>query len=78
MMKEEQVERRLKAELDFFKVYAVFVIGLATGEVNLLLREDVIDSLLIKVLFATGLVLLFVAFSFLIRSYFRIRKITKL
>jgi len=56
----------------------VFVIGLATGEANLLLREDVNNSLLIKVLFATGAVLLFVAFLFLVRTYFRIRKLTKL
>ena len=69
-MKEQQIERALKAELDFFKMYVVFVIGLATGDVNLLLRDDVNNSLLIKVLFATGSLLLFVAFLFFIRVIF--------
>lgn len=76
-MKEQQIERKFKAELDFFKVYAVFIIGLATGDVNLLLRENVNNSLLIQVLFTAGSVLLIVAFFFLLRSYFRIRELTK-
>lgn len=35
-MKEELADRKLKAQLDFFKIYSVFVIGLVTGNVNLL------------------------------------------
>ena len=75
-MKEEQVERRLKAELDFFKVYAVFIIGLVTGDVNqfnTFIRTGDIHSLIILI---AGITVLMFFVGACIQSYIKIKKLT--
>lgn len=76
-MKEEVTERKLKAELDFFKVYAVFIIGLVTGNVNLLNRYFEKGTPLALVLFTAGILILMVVFVMLLRSLFKIDALTK-
>ena len=76
-MKEEIIERKLKAQLDYFKIYAVFIIGLTTGNVNL------IKNFLEKELQSTFVMLCIGSFMFIvicimfIQSIITINKLTK-
>ena len=74
---DEQIDRKLKAELDFFKVYAVFIIGLITGNVNLFDNFIEANALHTLIILVTGIAfLIFVAMMF-VRSFFKIIKLTK-
>ena len=76
-MNENAAERKLKAELDFFKVYAVFIIGLVTGDVNLFLKfmDEATAHILILLLF--GMCVLLVVLFFFMKSFNTINKLTK-
>ena len=61
----------------FFKIYAFFVGGLATGIVSFLLRNDFYSNKIVLILLVIGLIFLFFAIFALVGSYFKIKKITK-
>ena len=75
-MKEEEIERKLKAELDFFKVYAVFIIGLITGNVNLFNNFIAINEKHTFILLSTGAVFMIFMFGMILRSFYKIKKLT--
>ncbi len=65
MITAELADRKLKAKLDFFKIYSVFVIGLVTGNVNLLnsyLEKDKLSSLVLLIFGILVLIIFFIAF----------------
>ena len=68
-MDESTLERKLKAELDFYKVYAVFIIGLVTGDINLLLKYMNEPSQNMLLLLSLGISVLLVVFFFFMKSF---------
>ena len=78
MMKEEQIERRLKIELDFLKVYAVFIIGLVTGNVNLLLSYFREEEKITLVLFLVGFIALLIFIVLAVRTIKHLYKLSSL
>ena len=88
-MKKENIDRRLTTEIELFKTYSWYIIGLITGIASLLLTENeiIVDFLKHKSVTLGGeivLGLLFTAFVFLIfvviilfKTYIRINKLKK-
>jgi len=76
-MTTELTDRKLKAQLDFFKIYSVFVIGLVTGCVNLFnsYLEKGWQSTLI--LLCVGGLSLSVSFSMFIIAIYKIKNLIK-
>ena len=76
-MNKDIIDRKLKAEINFFNIYAVFFIGLITGNLNLLLKYVYSEKPIILYLFITGIILLVYTFVLLIKTYFSIKNLTK-
>jgi len=76
-MNKDVIDRKVKVELDFFKIYAIFVIGLVTGDVNLFLKYVSDKSNIILLLLMSGILVLILIFAFLIRSFLQLTKFTK-
>jgi len=88
-MKKENIDRRLTTEIELFKTFSWYLIGLTTGIASLLLTEsDIIFDFLKKrqinfhseivlyLLIIASLFLIFVTY-ILIRTYFNINKLQK-
>ena len=76
--REAAVERKLKAELDFIKIYAAFIIGLAAGCTNLFFKFLVSGNEYVFGIFICGICVLITLFIFFIKSFYTINKLTKL
>lgn len=76
-MSDKIIDRKLKAELDLIKIYAVFLFGLIPGNINLLYRYSNGTDVMTLLFFISGIILfIFILITFL-KSYFTINKLTK-
>ena len=88
-MKKENIDRKLTAEIELFKTFSWYLIGLTTGIASLLLTEsDVIvdfvekkhinlsDAIVLSLLVIAILFLIFVAYILIIK-YFKINRLKK-
>jgi len=88
-MNKENIDRKLTAEIELFKTFSWYLIGLTTGIASLILTEiNIIIEFLVKrsvnlhgeivlgLLFAAFVFLLLIAF-ILLRTYFRINRLKK-
>jgi len=76
-MNKDIIDRKLKAEINFFNIYAVFFIGLITGDLNLLLKYVYSEKPIILYLLIIGIILLIYTFVLLIKTYYSIKNLTK-
>ncbi|MCH8318539.1 MAG: hypothetical protein IIA88_08590 [Bacteroidetes bacterium] len=89
-MKKENIDRKLTAEIELFKTFSWYLIGLTTGIASLLLTEsdvliDFVDNIHISYRDEIVLWLMIIAIVFfifvvflLLRTYFRINRLKKL
>ena len=88
-MKKENIDRKLTAEIELFKTFSWYLIGLTTGIASLLLTESdvLIDfvekkyinfrgEIVLSLLIIAVLFLIFVTY-ILIRTYFKINRLKK-
>ena len=77
LMNKDTIERKLKAELIFFQMYIILLIGLVTGNINFLLKyADKSDILILRILIA-GFIAFLIVVIMIIKSYISIKKLTK-
>jgi len=72
----DNYKERLKAEIELFKIYAIFLIGLITGISTILLKREFDNTIAMLLLLIGGLFLFGVVIVF-IQSYFTIKKLIK-
>lgn len=75
-MNKEIIEKKLKTELELFKIYSFFLIGLITGISTIIIGKTYTDKYVLYLLISGTLILVVIFFAFF-RSYFRIIKLTK-
>lgn len=73
----DTLERKLRAELDFFKIYAIFVIGLVTGNINLINDYAINQNRLSLILLIIGLITMIIILITLIQTYKKIKDLIK-
>ena len=76
-MKNEIIDRKLKAAINFFNISSVFIIGLATGDLNLYFKYLSEKNITILYIFIAGIVVLVITFVVFIRFFFSIKKLIK-
>lgn len=54
-MEKETVEKKLKYETEFLKIYTVFVLAISTGDAGLILRGNLETSRWERMLFIIGM-----------------------
>jgi len=70
-------EEKLKSRIELLKMHSFFIIGLTTGLVSLLLRDDLLDNKIVSNLSIVAAVILIAILSIFLRIYFKINKILK-
>ena len=80
-MKEQNIDRKLKTELDLFKIYSVFLIAIITGFTSILYKifdtKSIYNPMFLFSLLIITLILLAVILTFFFKSYNNIKNITK-
>ena len=67
-MDKDIIDKKLKAEINFFNIYAVFIVGLVTGNYTIYLDYLLNKSELFLNLFYIGIFSLIVTFTFSIKT----------
>jgi len=76
-MDTEKIEKKIEIEIDLFKMYSVFLIGLITGITTIIFEEQFYQNKIKLIVLILGLLFLtFVIFVF-VKSYIKIYKLTK-
>ena len=75
-MNKEIIERKLRTEIELFKIYSFFLIGLITGISTIVIGKTYTDKYVFNLL-VIGAIFLFVVFFAFFRSHIRIIKLTK-
>lgn len=76
-MDKEIIDKQIKNEIDLFKVYAFFLVGLITGNTNLVIRYIEKNEIFILNLLLIGIVFLLIVVIIFVISLIRIKKLTK-
>lgn len=76
-MNKEIIERKLKAEIELFKIYSLFIIGLITGISSLLLKDKFYDNNIVLILLIIGFVFLIAVTIIFIKYLHQIKILTK-
>ena len=76
-MNKETIDKKVKIELELFKIYSFFLIGLVTGIASILFRNAFYDNKIILIALIIGIVFLIFTGTVGIISYIKIYKFTK-
>jgi len=76
-MDKEIIDKQIKNEIELFKVYAFFLVGLITAIINFVIRYIEKNEKFILILLEVGSVFLILVSFFIIVSYIKIIKLTK-
>ncbi|MBW8049628.1 MAG: hypothetical protein FVQ77_04680 [Cytophagales bacterium] len=76
-MDKDTIERKLKAELVLFQMYVILLMGVVTGDINLLLNyiNDYYELILNLLIF--GVIIFVFILTLAFHSFFKIKKLTK-
>lgn len=76
-MNKDTIERKLKAELVLFQMYVILLMGVVTGDVNLLLYYFNNHYELILNLLIFGVIIFVFILTLAFHSFLKIKKLTK-
>ena len=77
MNNKEKIERKIKIELELFKMYCFFLIGLVTGIYSILISEIYNTNQVAFVILIIGIVFFLVVTILLVNSYIKLNKLKK-
>jgi len=81
MLNKEIIDKKLKAELELFKMYSIFLIAISTGFTGILYKifdiNNNYNSVFLLFLSIIAFIILLTAFRFVIRSHNKIKMLTK-
>ena len=77
MMDMQSIEKKIKYEIELFKVYALFIFGIGAGNISLYLTKAYIKDITLLVIFIIGILLFIFLIYLLVDSFIRIKKYYK-
>ena len=75
-MNEQKIDRKLKTEIEFFKMFIILIMGLVAGNINLLSKYIDNKSNIFLFLLILGIIFLIIISIFTLKSIITIKKLT--
>jgi len=76
-MDKETVDKKLKHEIEMFKVYTIFIIVIGTGNISLLLKSGFLQNKIEYFILISGVFIFLIFVVAFVQSFFKIKQLFK-